>query len=676
LPYEADKFDWRNLNGENLVTDVRDQNAPQKCRTFETFAAVAAMESLMLRKYPQLDRDTLDLSEQDFNNCWVNDQCKQASYPEIFFDSVTCEGAAFESQVPYTGKDAPGTKDCATKLDRYDTGIRAWSYVAGNEANMTQAINFAPIANELRVNSWMMQLYDAGVFDCLYAAPPVFPQPGNDTDVALYFAATTLVAFENSVVVTPVNQTSQATWNVWAGKMSLGKGWGDNGYIRLRKDCSGDGARGALNMYTSKANFRVLPILEDQPGAPSPPSPGLPQPPAGPSHSPSPSPEPSPSPSPEPSPSPSPEPSPSPSPEPSPSPSPEPSPSPSPEPSPSPSPEPSPSPSPEPSPSPSPEPSPSPSPEPSPSPSPEPSPSPSPEPSPSPSPEPSPSPSPSPPPTPLVCFDRVEALSKDATGCDGALVDSVELWAGPPGMTVPTTSKPYGPGKSFVTIVTSSDPVVSCVASVTVLPCKPACVAGTRVAVPLDTCAITDVPAGLLDQSTVSNLVAATEKTTSPDPPFRVGRWSTVFTLTYPGDVSVTSDKCAFTVLDTQKPQVVAKPVCIQPKNADNTFGAPSYCFSSAQLASGTDNCITPRYTIGSCRNLRPLLGITAARPCFFGPTLACIDIRKSFPAPSDVTKPRTLQVILTASDSSSNKVSITSYIDIYFQPKDGCVFV
>jgi len=305
LPYEANKFDWRNLNGNNLVTDVRDQNAPQKCRTFETFAAVAAMESLMLKKYPQLDRDTLDLSEQDFIDCWPNDQCKQASYPEIFFDRVTCEGAAFETQVPYTGTDVPGTKNCATKLERYDTGIRAWSYVAPDEATMTQAINFAPIANELRVNSWMMQLYDAGVFDCLYAAPPVFPQPGNDTDVALYFAATTLVAFENSVVVTPVNQTSQATWNVWAGKMSLGKGWGDNGYIRLRKDCSGDGARGALNMYTSKANFRVLPILEDQPGAPPPPSPGLPQPPVGPSPSPSPSPEPSPSPSPEPSPSPS-----------------------------------------------------------------------------------------------------------------------------------------------------------------------------------------------------------------------------------------------------------------------------------------------------------------------------------------------------------------------------------
>jgi hypothetical protein len=147
-----------------------------------------------------------------------------------------------------------------------------------------------------------------------------------------------------------------------------------------------------------------------------------------------------------------------------------------------------------------------------------------------------------------------------------------------------------------------------------------------------------------------------------------------VLTLTYPGGVTATSDKCPFVVTDTQRPQVAAKPVCIQPKNG-NSFGAPSYCFGSAQLASGTDNCNTPRYTVGSCRNLRPLLLIGAPSPCFFGATLACIDIKKA-PAPPDLSKPRTLQVILTASDSSSNKVSVTTYIDIYYQPKEGCVMV
>jgi hypothetical protein len=752
-PYNADKFDWRDLDGENLVTDVRDHNAPQKCRAFETFAAVAAMESVMLQKYPQLDRNTLDLSEQDFNNCWYNDQCKQASYAEIFFDRVTCEGVAFEGQVPYTGTDVPGIKNCQETLDRYDTGIRAWSYVPGDEATMAQAINFAPIANELRVNPWMMQLYDAGVFDCLYTAPPIFPQPSNETDIALYFAATTLVAFENAVTVTPVNLTNQVTWNVWAGKMSLGQGWGDNGYIRLRKDCSGNGYRGALNMYTRNVNnFRVLPILEDQPGAPPPPSPPLSPPPGGLSPSPSPSQSPSPSPSPEPSPSPSPEPSPSPSPEPSPSPSPEPSPSPSPEPSPSPSPEP-----------------------------------------------------------PLQCFDTIVALpdpvtsacdslttlppsaviappgieytltpsgpylagrthvltavptsgstspcsltltvqpckikckdvvktlDKGATqGCNGVEVAANELWDGPASVTVPVaTSQTYGPGKYLVDIAPSSpSSVAPCVATVTVLPCKPECVAGRTNAVPLDTCAIDDVPAGLLDPTTVSNLVPATKTTLSPEPPFSVGPRSTAFTLTYPGGVAVTSPKCEFRVTDTQKPVVAGKTVCIQPKNG-NSFAGTSACFANVQLASGTDNCKTVRYTIGSCRNLRPLLPLVsgvfcisisflaangrrrlpvhrhrctaqhriplmfspppppppffprnhnfahqtkqnAPSPCFFGPTLACVSIAKA-PAPSDITKPRTLQVSLTASDPSSNKVALISYIDIYYQPKDGCVMV
>ena len=277
----------------------------------------------------------------------------------------------------------------------------------------------------------------------------------------------------------------------------------------------------------------------------------------------------------------------------------------------------------------------------------------------------------------ITCKEVVKALDKEITGCNGVNVDASELWEGPSSVDVPiTASQTYGPGKYLVDIKPNSPSTVTpCIASVTVLPCKPACVTGTTVAVPLDTCEISDAPAGLLDPSTVSSLVPGSP-TTSPVPPFRVGPRSAVVTLTYPGGVIATSDKCAFTVRDTQRPQVAATPRCIQPKNGVNSFGAPSYCFSSVQLANGTDNCRTVRYTVGSCRNLRPLLTIGKPNPCFFGPTLACIDIGKSFPAPAHITKPRTMQLIRTASDSSSNTVSVTSYIDIYFQPKDGCVLV
>jgi hypothetical protein len=215
----------------------------------------------------------------------------------------------------------------------------------------------------------------------------------------------------------------------------------------------------------------------------------------------------------------------------------------------------------------------------------------------------------------ITCKDVVKMLDRQGTtqGCNGVDIASNELWDGPASVTVPVAaSQTYGPGKYLVDIMPSSTSgITPCVASVTILPCKPECVAGRTKATPLDTCAVDDVPAGLLDPATVSNLVPATKTTLNPEPPFSVGPRSTAFTLTYPGGVAVTSPKCEFRVTDTQKPVVAGTTVCIQPKNG-NSFAGTSYCFANVQLASGTDNCKTVRYTIGSCRNLRPLLPLVS----------------------------------------------------------------
>lgn len=611
--YNAEAFDWRNVDGggKNLVTDVRDQNSPMPCRAFETFAAVGAIETAMLKRYPQLDRNTLDLSEQDMNDCWYNNQCEVASYLEVFFDRVTCQGVAWEGQVPYRATDVLGTSNCKSTLARYDTGVRAWAYVNGTEETMAQALNYSPIANELRVNPWMIQLYTAGVFDCRYARPPVFPQPGNDTDIALYFAATTLIAYRNSVVVTPVNMSDQVRWNVWTGKMSLGPGWGDKGYIHLRKDCSGDASLGALAMYNSRANYRVIPISEGQSGAPPPsssPSPLLPPSSPSPVVSPSPSgppavPSPSPSPPLPPAPSPSP-------------------------------------------------------------------PLPSPSPSPPSSSSPSPSP-PSPPPTnALICKSVTKTLQPSYTGCDGVTIDTTALWEAPlaADVTVPSATRQYGPGKHLVNIVPVSPPgIASCVATVTVLPCPPACVSKKVIYAPLGTCAAATWPSGLLDKQSVSQWVTAATTTAFPLPPFRVGMRSASFTLTYSGGVSVTSPPCDFQVVDSQFPVVQAPDRCIQPLNGVNAFASRAYCFTVSQLAQGTDNCGSVSYRVMTCRNIRPLLPMTIRDPCFFGPTLACVNLDNA-PPPADLS-PRTLEARITAADTSGNRVTIATVITIHYKP-------
>jgi hypothetical protein len=274
-----------------------------------------------------------------------------------------------------------------------------------------------------------------------------------------------------------------------------------------------------------------------------------------------------------------------------------------------------------------------------------------------------------------------------ANGCNSARVDSSELWEGSQGVVVelPASSE-YGPGMYLVPIVPSdsgSELVQvppSCQATVTVIPCTPACASPgsdnlPSIIAPLDTCESPEWPAGLLETATVSTFVAPVQITPSPASPFRVGQRSASLTLAYAGGVATTSPSCRFRVRDTQVPVAIASPRCIQPKNGVNSFGSTSVCFSPSQLVTGTDNCPGMRYSVANCRNLRPLLQLGKPNPCFFGPTLACVNIRNA-PPPSDLSRPRTLQVALTASDASSNRVSVTSSIDIYYQPKEGCQLV
>jgi hypothetical protein len=86
--------------------------------------------------------------------------------------------------------------------------------------------------------------------------------------------------------------------------------------------------------------------------------------------------------------------------------------------------------------------------------------------------------------------------------CDGADVSSTELWTGGPVGTIVFIfpKGPFGPGVSKV-IVTPKSPIglLECEATVAVVPCTPGCVADLSFAVPLDTCAISDAPTGLLE---------------------------------------------------------------------------------------------------------------------------------------------------------------------------------
>ncbi|CAH2225561.1 dipeptidyl peptidase 1 [Pelobates cultripes] len=208
-------FDWRNVNGYNFVSPVRNQG---NCGSCYAFATMGMLES-RIRVSSQL-RQTPTLSPQQIVSCSNYSQGCDGGFPYLIAGKYGQDfGIVEESNFPYTGSDSP----CTLKDDYYRYYTAEYHYVGGfyggcNEALMKyELLMGGPLAVAFEVYDDFMH-YGGGIY--------------HHTGLQDKFNPFQLT--NHAVLLVGYGEESNGE-KYWIVKNSWGESWGEKGYFRIRR---------------------------------------------------------------------------------------------------------------------------------------------------------------------------------------------------------------------------------------------------------------------------------------------------------------------------------------------------------------------------------------------------------------------------------------------------------
>jgi hypothetical protein len=219
VPFPAPEdatFTWRDVDGEDWTSPVKNQG---QCGSCIVFAAVSALEGSLNVAYGDPDLD-YDLSEQNLLDC-TGVSCQNGGFsPQGCFARGKQTGVPDESCQPYLAKD----QTCnPTPCDDFANRVRkvAASGLAGGnlwgatEDDVKKALNYGPVTTSFTVYD-DFELYTGGVYKKGSSAKEM---GGHE------------------VVIIGWNDAN----NSWYGKNEWGTGWGDQGYFEIERGQAGFG---------------------------------------------------------------------------------------------------------------------------------------------------------------------------------------------------------------------------------------------------------------------------------------------------------------------------------------------------------------------------------------------------------------------------------------------------
>lgn len=195
-------IDWRNYNGQNYITPIKDQST---CGSCVAFGAVATVESLA--RVEQADPSlNIDLSEMHLFNCGGG-SCSLGWYNSEAAEYFRENGVPTESCWPYSPVNQSCSNTCPNWQDEA-ISITSWQQISGETALMN-AVAIAPVLVSYEVYSDFYS-YTGGIYQ---------KTPG--------------ATFEGGHAVSVVGYDTSGPINYWIVKNSWGENWGESGYFRI-----------------------------------------------------------------------------------------------------------------------------------------------------------------------------------------------------------------------------------------------------------------------------------------------------------------------------------------------------------------------------------------------------------------------------------------------------------
>ncbi|GFT78852.1 dipeptidyl peptidase 1 [Nephila pilipes] len=212
LPVE---FDWRNVNGVNYVSPVRNQGECGSCYAFSSLAMLESRLRIMTNNSLKVN-----FSPQDIVSCSKYSQGCNGGFPYVIAGKYAQDfGAIPEECYPYEGHDdSCNPKDCKRFY------VANYEYVGGfyggcNEELMKiDIVENGPVTVAFQVYPDFM-LYKGGVY--------------HHTGIGVGFNPFHLV--NHGVLITGYGIDNDTGEKFWIVKNSWGTNWGESGYFRIRR---------------------------------------------------------------------------------------------------------------------------------------------------------------------------------------------------------------------------------------------------------------------------------------------------------------------------------------------------------------------------------------------------------------------------------------------------------
>jgi C1A family cysteine protease len=189
-----------------IWSPVKDQGS---CGACWAFATVGVMEAAMIKSLGI----TEDLSEQHLTSCnpWAYG-CNGGWFAN---DMMINPGAVMESCFQYVAYDAPCVETCP-----YPYAASSWAYVKDDSSVprtrdiKTAIVNYGSVGCAVTVDSYF-QAYSSGVFDACFS----------------------YLTLNHAVILCGWDDSKDA----WLMKNSWGTGWGEDGFMWIKYECSNIG---------------------------------------------------------------------------------------------------------------------------------------------------------------------------------------------------------------------------------------------------------------------------------------------------------------------------------------------------------------------------------------------------------------------------------------------------